>query len=90
MIRQKISEILEVRIQEGKWEAYTRPLDREGKFTRATIIRLTMAICEAIEDQEKQITELTTRMEGLKGVILKLEKEHEHKTRRDTKVPVQS
>lgn len=90
MIRSKVSDLLEVRIQEGRWEAYTLPLDREGKFTRKTLIGLVMVICEALEDQEKQIAEMNTRAAGLKDVVLKIEKELRdgQKTKRDPKVSV--
>lgn len=92
MIRSKISDILQVRIQEGKWEAYTLPLDREGKFTRKTLIALVMTMCESLEEHETQLSDLRSANEGLRGVILKLEKEIKNgqTPKRDTKIPVQS
>lgn len=67
-IRDRISDILGVRIQEGKWEAYVDLLDREGKFTRKTMIAIIMASALALENLQKDVLALQSKVDELEKV----------------------
>jgi len=54
-IREKASAILGTPIRTGRWVAYTDALDREGKFTRKTMMELIMTLCEEVEELEKRL-----------------------------------
>lgn len=67
-IRQKVSDILGISIQEGRWVSYTATLDREGSFTRKTMLDILMALCEAVEDLENQVESLKFKEDQPKNV----------------------
>ena len=65
MIRDRISEIIDLPIRPGRWMTYTDALNREGRPDRAMHTRMTMTASEEIEALEVTIAHLKSRIEAL-------------------------
>jgi hypothetical protein len=63
-IRRKVSTILDVLIQQGKWAQYIDMLDSEGKFGRKQSMAILVALCQSVEDLEVLIEDLYFQLES--------------------------
>lgn len=54
-IRKKASVLLDIYIAEGQWDYIVEQLDREGKFTRKSLINLVLMLCKKVEELENLI-----------------------------------
>lgn len=54
-IRDRVSDILGIRIQGESWEKYVDKLNPTGRPDRITLIRMVMAMGQAIEDLQKEV-----------------------------------
>lgn len=61
-IREKVSDILDVTIREGRWVTYTEGLDREGKLDRKALLLIIMSLCEEVEKLENAMAGLNGKM----------------------------
>lgn len=51
-IRENISEILEVRIEENGWKSAVHRLDVSGKITQRKMLEMIVALCQKVEELE--------------------------------------
>ncbi len=57
-IRTKASKALDVLIPEGRWEQYVEMLDREGKFTKRSLLTMVLLLCRSVEELELHVERL--------------------------------
>jgi len=67
-IRQKVSQSLDVLIPENQWEKYIDLLDRDGKFSKKTIIAVILLLCQQVEKLETLVEDLYFELDMLGGV----------------------
>lgn len=64
-ISEKASNIFGFLIKEGSWNNYLKEMDIEGEPTRVNIGKLLFALCQEVEDLEKEQRLLKTSVGGL-------------------------
>lgn len=86
-IRDDVSTILSMRIQGDSWEPYVDSLDRQGKFTRKTMLSMLIAACQTIEQLEVRQELLAADIERLTAQVVQ---GHAYPPKSDPKKPLQS
>lgn len=58
-IRKRASELLDIYIAEGQWDYIVDQLDKEGKFTRKSLLNLVLLLCKKVEELEIIVKDLS-------------------------------